>query len=141
MTSQIDRFITIPQFVDAIGDPVPFHEASTRDKDELGEGSRRYMSASLIPEADMGMGIRKINQVPPNFKRTLEPHKHEVSEIYAVIGDLTVEFFLEGETREVTGPAAIFIPPGMMHTYRPVKGSGYFVVVSRGGKYKASAAT
>ena len=141
MTRQIDQLITVPQFVDLVTEPVPYHEPSTRSDKELGEPFRRYMNASLIPEADMGMGIRKIEHVPDNFERDLEPHKHEVSEIYAVIGDLTVEFFLEGETREITGPAALFIPAGMMHTYRPVKGSGYFVIVSRGGEYIASGST
>ncbi len=138
MTSQIDRLITIPQFINLSRDPVPYHEASTRSDKELGEPYRRYMNASLIPQADLGMGIRKIDHVPPDFERDIEPHKHEVSEIYAVIGDLTVEFYLEGETREITGPSALFIPAGMTHTYRPVKGSGYFVIVSRGGEYKAS---
>lgn len=81
----------------------------------------------------MSIAIREIKQIPPDYKSHIEPHKHEVSEVYGVIGDLSVEFILEGERREVTGPASLFIPAGMMHACRPLRGSGYFLAVHRSG--------
>ena len=135
MARKIDKYVIVPEHVDPER-PVPYHETSTRIDRELGPGLS-YASNNLVPGADMRIGVRKIKQVPPNYVSHLAPHKHEVSEVYGVIGDLTVEFILDGETREVTGPASMFIPAGMMHTYRPVRGSGYFMIVYRGGDYQA----
>lgn len=132
MTSKIDHFIarTPPGIPD-----LPYHD-NVRANQELGP-IHRYMNSSLVPEADMGVSVREIKQVPPDFKPHLQPHKHDWSEVYAVIGDLTVEYTLGDETREVTGWSAFFIPAGTAHTYRPVRGSGYVVIVERSGEYTA----
>jgi hypothetical protein len=94
------------------------------------------MSSDLVPEADVNLGIRHVINTPTDFKPHIEPHTHEVSQVYAVVGELTVEVLLDEEKHQISGPAGIFIPAGMMHTIRPLKGSGYLVVVVRGGEYR-----
>lgn len=134
MTSKIDHFIVKPKPREKA---IPYHD-DNRAAREIGAASV-YMDNSLVPEADVRVSVRGIKQVPPDYKAHVAPHKHEVSQVYGVIGDLTVEFVLEGERREVTGPASIFIPAGMMHSCRPVRGSGYSLTVYCDGEYKASA--
>ncbi len=99
----------------------------------LGEPTWTYMSSSLVPEADIRCGVRHIKQVPPDSKPFVDMHSHPVSSVYLIIGDLTLEQNLEGEKHEITGPAAVFIPAGMMHALRPVRGSGYLVSIMRQG--------
>ena len=117
---------------------VPLHHDAARVKEELGT-AYTYMDSSLVPEADMRFVVRHIKNVPPDFKPYVELHKHEASQLYALIGDLTYEVTLEDERHEVTGPAAVFIPAGMTHSLCPLRGSGYIVTVVRAGKYEASA--
>ena len=138
MTSKIDHFITRVELSDPTI-PVPYHDTA-REAREIGP-ARRYMESSLVPEADICISVREVNQVPPDYKPHLEPHKHEVSKVYAVMGDLTVEFMLEGEKREVKAPAALFIPAGMTHSWCPLRGSGSLLVVLRKGEWKAFDAT
>ena len=66
----------------------------------------------------------------------MEPHRHDASQLYGIIGDLKVEVFLEDERHEVQGPACIFIPAGMKHVLREMSGSGLLVVVVTQGKYE-----
>ena len=61
-----------------------------------------------------------------------------IFQAFNLIGDLTVEVTLDGEKHEVSSPAAVFVPAGMMHTIFPLKGSGYVVVTMRGGKFEAA---
>lgn len=130
MASKTKRLIVPARLIDKL----PYHDMA-RGREELGP-SYDYMSSSLLPEADIWVGIDHIKQVPVDFKPYIEPHKHEVSEVYVIIGDLTVEVILDGERHEVSGPAGVFIPAGMIHTFRPLRGSGYFAGVMKGGKYE-----
>jgi len=130
MTNKIDRCLIKVQTTE---EDFPYHD-NIRAIREIGP-IRKYMSSALVPEANVWINVREVKQVPPDFKSHLEPHKHELNEVYGVIGDLTVEFGLDGERREVTGPASLFIPAGTAHFYRPLRGSGYVFVVYMSGNY------
>ena len=129
MAGKIERFIATPQ---PSPDEVPYH--NMRQAKEMLGPQYTYMANSLIPEADMSITVRYIEKVPPGFKSEDEPHRHQVSQLYTIIGDLTLELVLEDEKREINGPAAVFIPAGAMHAIYPLSGSGYLVVVTRAGK-------
>jgi len=130
MAGNTQRFIVPAQ----LAEQIPHHDMS-RASEELGP-AYFYMSNSLVPEADIYASGRHVKQVPVDFKPHIEPHKHQVSKIYIILGDLTVELTLDGEKHEFSGPAGIFIPAGMMHTIRPLRGSGYITTVMRSGKYE-----
>ena len=135
MAGKTERFIVTPQ--PRLGE-LPYHHDAARVMEELGI-PYTYMASSMVPEADMYFVLRYIKNVPTDFKPYVEPHKHEVSQLYALIGDLTYDVTLEGERREVTGPAAIFIPAGMVHAIHPLRGSGYIAIITRAGQYEVSA--
>ncbi|MFC1940846.1 hypothetical protein ACFLWL_00305 [Chloroflexota bacterium] len=135
MASKTDHLVVAPQ---PRTEEIALHHDESRVREELGT-PYIYMASSLVPEADMHVNIRHVKNVPPDFKPYVEPHKHEVSQLYVFIGDITYEVTLEGEGHEISGPAAVFIPAGMAHTIHPLRGSGYTAVVTRVGKYGASA--
>ena len=129
--SNIDDFITKPAAIK--------HDAKHHDNvraNELLGPRHKYVDKLLVPGGNLSISVREIKQVPPDYKSHVKPHKHDDwSEVYAVIGDdLTVEYMLGEETREVTGWSALFVPAGMVHSYRPIKGSGYMVFISRSGE-------
>ncbi len=130
MTGRTDRLITQAKLIEDL----PHHDM-TRQRQQVGS-SYNYMDSSLVPEADIRVGVGHIEQVPADLKPLVTPHKHPVSKVYAVIGDLTVEVTLDGERHEVSAPAGVFVPAGMMHAIRPLRGSGYLAVVLRGAKYE-----
>lgn len=130
MVGKTDRFIINPR----IHKDFMYHDI-TRAAEEIGVGYR-YIDNSMLPEADICVGVQEVKQVPRNFKPFIEPHKHQINQFYGIIGELSIEVTLDDERHEVNSPASIFIPAGLSHTFRPLKGSGYVVVVLRTGEYK-----
>ena len=129
MTSKTGRFVAAAQ---------PIKQLAYHDYDQLKPEDRTsllMMANSLVPEADMTIVGGKRNIKPGNPWPIPEPHTHEVSEIYMILGDLTVEIILDGEGHEVTGPTCVFIPAGVTHTMRMIKGSGYSFGILRKGEY------
>src|SRR4030042_3467611 len=103
--------------------------------EQIGPGYN-CIDTSLVKEADVHIGLQEIRHVPPDCRALAEPHKHDANEYYLIIGDLTLEIVLGDEKHQVNGPATVFVPAGVVHNLRPVKGSGYFVVVMKGKEYK-----
>jgi hypothetical protein len=131
MAGKSARFIVQPKPVGEI----PHHEMARVQK----EGDlvpMNYLDDSLLPETDLVVHVTEVKRVPPDFKPYVAPHQHEVSSFYGLVGDLTVEVLLGDEKREVTGPASIFIPPGLKHSIRPLRGKGYMIIILRQGKYE-----
>lgn len=128
MKSRTNRFVVKPKVLEKL-----VHHDMDRANKEIGL-PYNYMGKSLVPEADIHVGLQEVKKVPPDSS-FVEPHKHDVSQFYGIIGELTVEVTLEDEKHEVSGPASIFIPTGMMHTFRPIRGSGYVMIVLRKGEY------
>jgi hypothetical protein len=114
---------------------IPYHDMSRFQK-ERDVIPMNYLDESLIPGADLVVHVSEVKRVPPDFKAYVAPHQHDVSSFYGLVGDLTVEVLLDDEKREVTGPASIFIPPGLKHSIRPLRGSGHMIIILRQGKYE-----
>ena len=130
MSGKTDRFVVRPQLTGEIA-----HHDMSRARQEMGP-SYNYMDQSLVPEADIVVHLTEVRQVPSDFSPYVEPHQHEVSSFYGIVGELTVEVTLDGERHEVTGPASVFIPPGVMHSIRPLRGKGQMIIVLRRGNYE-----
>jgi len=129
MSGKTDRFIVRPRIVEKL----VYHDME-RAKKEIGL-PYKYMGSSMIPEADIDVGLQEVKKVPPDSS-FIKSHRHDVSQFYGIIGDLTVEVTLEDEKHEVSGPASVFIPAGMLHSFRPLRGSGYVMTVLRRGEYE-----
>ena len=131
MADKTSRLIVRPTPVGEI----PHHDMSRFQK-ERDVIPMNYLDESLVPGADLVVHVSEVKRVPPDFKPYVAPHQHEVSSFYGLVGDLTVEVLLDDEKREVTGPASIFIPPGLKHSIRPLRGKGYMIIILRQGKYE-----
>ena len=130
MTSKTDRFVAAARPIKQLA----YHDYTTLEPED--RTSKLMMDSSLVPEADITVVGGRKEIKPGRYWSVPEPHKHEVSELYMILGDLTVEVILDGEGHEVTGPACVFVPAGMMHTIRMIRGSGYSFGILRAGKYE-----
>jgi len=130
MTGKTDRFIVSPQPV--VEELVYHNMAQIR---RVPGTHNTFMDSSLVREADILLHVREVKEVPSALEFDAEPHKHDVSQLYGIIGELTLEVILDGERHEVKGPACVFIPAGTTHTLRLLKGNGYLLAILRKGKY------
>lgn len=130
MDETTKRYIVKPKLREIL----PQHDMNWILK-ELGPGYN-CIDSSLLDEAHIHIGLQEIRQVPPDCKPLANPHMHDAAEYYLVLGDLTVEVLLGEQKHEVSGPATIFVPAGMRHTIRPLRGKGYIVIVMGSEQYE-----
>ena len=112
---------------------VPYHDIS-RAEQELGPVFS-FVDGQNFPGQDIVIRMRRVDQVPPDLKPYVDPHTHEVGEFYIATEGLTIEVLLGDETHEIEGPATAFVPAGMKHTVRPLRGKGYLIVILRKADY------
>jgi len=74
-----------------------------------------------------------------------EPRTHSVDAVMMFMGfgerleGLCAEVSLNGESFVVNSPASVYVPAGVKHTYKLLKGSGTYtkIVLAPGGDYNA----
>lgn len=130
MGERFERFVVRPEAIEHLR----HHEMAAVAR-QVGV-AYRYMDAAMVPGADVVVHVRKVDGVPPDLPSFVDPHRHDVSHFYGLVGDLTVHLRMDDEEGEVTGPAGIFIPPGVLHRLQLVRGSGYLIVILRQGEYE-----
>ncbi len=94
------------------------------------------------PTGRLFAAYRRLSDVD-NAEPHVNLHSHTVDQMYCWIGanedltGLTVEVFLDGESHIVESPKSVYIPAGVVHGHRYVKGSGHFmgILVTEGKSY------
>ena len=90
----------------------------------------KYMDSSMVAESDVTVLVREVErEVPEDSDVGPSLHKHEVNQLYCLIGEIKVEVTLEDEKHLVKGPASILVPAGANHAIRFAGGKGYLVNV------------
>lgn len=100
--------------------------------------ARKYLDQSLYEKANTRIIIRKLDGNNENQEKYMNPHSHDVSQIYLVIGEpgeLVFEIHLDDETYTVESPGTIFIPAGVQHWEKYLHGKGYLATVLAKGQY------
>lgn len=106
------------------------------------------VGSDLIPEANTWVAYMFVNPMPEALAKVIQnvgkalPHKHDNPEIYLIIGDqdaITAEVQMDEEIYEVSSPAAVYIPPGVPHSIKPLRATpgkaAGFIPIYLDGKY------
>lgn len=119
-------------------DDVPYHH--------LGAPGQKYLvlDESVVVGSPVYVALRRINYVPPERPRWLDPHEHTCNSFYVFVGDgedLTglAAIAQIGERQiAVASPVAVLIPPRVLHHYWYTGGSGWYVQITLSPSYAAS---
>jgi hypothetical protein len=97
----------------------------------------KFMDQQMVKESDVTVLVRKVEKEPAQ-DLIIGPslHKHEVNQLYCLLGDLELEVTLRDEKHRVKAPTSILVPAGIDHAIRFLKGKGYLVNVLSGAKYR-----
>lgn len=137
------------------GDPAPVPPASplilrveARSSSELGKhtagpGTRFVFSDHRNNPGGNIYAITRVVQDVDRPEMHIEDHAHDVDSLWLFEGDrpdltgLSVEVKLDGVWHPVDSPASIYLPAGVVHNYRFVRGSGRYtnIVLAKGGDY------
>lgn len=98
-----------------------------------------HLSDKLVPGADVFITSRSVTALGGPAEPNVLPHRHHVSQTYLFFspdGTLEVEVELEGSRTLVRAPASVFIPPGVEHALRILRGTGTVLSIVRSGRYE-----
>ena len=109
-------------------------------------GSRFVLvNQDRLPESDLYVIERRVDAaVTPEQEAYVDLHRHNCTTFYVFRGaeatpdSLQVEVQLGEEVRVVQSPCQVFIPAGLPHTLRIVRGPGSFIHVVLRGDYDSS---
>jgi 2-isopropylmalate synthase len=110
-----------------------------------GIGYRHVMiDERFVPDCRQYCIVREISEVKEEVPSHVDPHRHMCDSLFLFIGKkerltgLTVEVQLGNATFHVTSPASVFIPAGVEHTYRILRGEGLYINHVLSGCYNDS---
>ncbi len=98
-----------------------------------------HLGDGLVPGADVFITSRSVTGLSEPAEPNVLPHKHKVSQTYLFISadaSLEVEVELEGARTPVRAPASVFIPAGVEHALRILRGTGTVLSIVRSGAYE-----
>lgn len=90
----------------------------------------------MVPETGVYQAMHIVDDLqnePPHYQRF---HSHDFVETYLFLGSgpehtgLTAEVTLEDECHRIESPASVYIPAGMKHRYKMVKGTGILIITA-----------
>ena len=94
-----------------------------------------YMSRDLVPKANIFIGVETTSG---DRVSDVEFHKHDVDEIYCLLGDITMEIQIEDEKFTAIAPASVYFPAGKSHRSIRISGTGKTIVVLLQPVYNAA---
>lgn len=110
-----------------------------------GPGDRYLMlDDRVVSDARQYCIVRHIPLMEEYGSGHVDVHRHRVDSIFLFLGHgenltgLSVEVLLGKRTFTVNSPSSVFIPSGVLHSYRVVSGSGIFVNHVQAGDYNSS---
>ncbi|MDN5753580.1 MAG: LeuA family protein [Nitrosospira sp.] len=98
----------------------------------------------VVPDARQYCTVRRIPEMDDHGEGHVDAHRHCVDSVFLFIGHgpdlsgLTVEVRLGAETFVVESPSSVFIPSGLLHSYRVLAGAGLFINHGQAGDYDSS---
>jgi 2-isopropylmalate synthase len=97
-----------------------------------------HLSGGIVPGADLFITSRSVTQLAGPAEPNVRPHRHTVSQTYLFFSpddSLELEVELDGQRSQVRAPASVFIPAGMEHALRILRGTGTVLSIVRSGAY------
>jgi mannose-6-phosphate isomerase-like protein (cupin superfamily) len=98
-----------------------------------------HLSGEQVPGADLFISSRSVTNLAEPADPNVKPHRHPVSQTYVFMSpddSLEVEVEIEGERSEVRAPASTFIPAGVEHALRILRGTGTVLSIVRSATYE-----
>jgi 2-isopropylmalate synthase len=109
-----------------------FIEGHGSGTDSLGP-RYRLLWDNIVPDSDIKVLVRHILGISSEYPDYVERHIHDVSKVYILLseepGTLEEEVTLGDEKYAVKSPAAIFVPAGLEHHIKFMKGHGLHIMV------------
>jgi hypothetical protein len=98
----------------------------------------------VVPGSPVYVALRRINVVPPDQPRWLDPHEHHCNSFYVFLGDgpslsgLQAMATIGDLTIPINSPSAVLVPPWIAHHYWYTFGSGWYFQITLSPDYSSS---
>lgn len=102
------------------------------------------LADSVVRGSPIYVAARRVDRVPPEVPRWLDPHEHDCNSFYVFIGDgpgltgLQAMATIGELTFPIASPSAVLIPPYTLHHYWMTAGGGWYFQITLHPEYTAS---
>jgi len=95
-----------------------------------------FLNREMVDGADLNIFVHHIEVKGDEGPDYVDVHTHDVSQAYVFPEEgLEFEVILGEETYTAKSPATVFIPPGLEHNLKILRGKGIEVCILRKGYY------
>jgi hypothetical protein len=100
-----------------------------------------FIDKAMVPETSVYQAMHEVHglETPPGDYQIR--HCHDFVETYIFLGrgenfsGLRAELIIEDERYEIDSPVSVYIPKGVFHNYKLLKGSGILIVTALKSEY------
>jgi hypothetical protein len=117
---------------------VPYHHDRAPGQKYL------VLDETVVPGSPVYVALRRVDHIPAVQPRWLDPHEHTCNTFYVFLGSgnglggLHAMVQMVDHTCRVGSPAAVLIPPRVLHHYWLLDGSGWYLQITLESSYVAS---
>jgi mannose-6-phosphate isomerase-like protein (cupin superfamily) len=95
----------------------------------------------ILPGSNYHIAVHIIKKLPKKVPDYVAYHTHNCDEINLILSEnskLTYEIWLKDEKYTVSSPSIVYIPKGVPHKMKVIKGTGIYVCIIMSKTYKSS---
>lgn len=121
-----------------VSEDIPHHDS--KEMDNIGK-NMVLLDDMSYPNAGIRMTTRFVKGVTEDPGDYVDLHSHDVDQVFIFLGTpedeeaLEVEFIFEDERYRIKSPITVFVPKGVRHTQKIIRGSGRYITLLKEGTY------
>ena len=120
---------------------IPYHMKAPLKRFLLQDDTTFPDIKSILPGSNYHIAAHIINKLPKKVPEYVQYHTHNCDEINIIMSEsskLTYEIWIEDEKYIVSSPSIVYLPKGVPHKMRAIKGKGIYVCIVMSKTYKSS---
>jgi mannose-6-phosphate isomerase-like protein (cupin superfamily) len=120
---------------------IPYHMKAPLKRFLMQDDSTFPDIKKILPGSNYHIAVHIIGKLPKKVPDYVNYHTHNCDEINLILSEsskLTYEIWLEDEKYIVSSPSIVYIPKGVSHKMKVIKGKGIYVCFIMSKTYKSS---
>jgi mannose-6-phosphate isomerase-like protein (cupin superfamily) len=120
---------------------IPYHMKAPLKRFLLQDDSTFPDIKKILPGSNYHIAVHMIKKLPKKVPEYVQYHSHKCDEINIILSEsskLTYEMWFEDEKYLVSSPSIVYIPKGIPHKMKAIKGKGIYVCIVMSKTYKSS---
>ncbi|VVB77976.1 Uncharacterised protein [uncultured archaeon] len=120
---------------------IPYHMKAPLKRFLMQDDSTFPDIKTILPGSNYHLAVHIIKKLPKKVPDYVKYHTHNCDEINLILSEnskLTYELWIEDEKYIVSSPSTVYLPKGIPHKMKAIKGKGIYVCIIMSKTYEGS---